>query len=286
MGVGPGRVARRAAFTLVELLVVIGVIALLIGILLPALNKARKSANTAKCLSNCHQMFMAFEMYAINNRDYLPPTSDGTYTLTIPGYATPQSVAVRWWGGAIGSITTGVPYPAASPLASFWGKAALDGCPEFKDQETTIRPGYGRNDYAYNDYLGGRAGTGALTGVKLSTVRRAQNKALLWDSGRYGTGGGTTVGFGYVDRTPWGYPASGNPNLSPLQPDPNFQGRHNGNGSVVFCDGHAAETRPYYFDWPSLGYSNMETAKLHAGNVGVIDTDGNNKTDENYDPAL
>lgn len=267
-------------FTLVELLVVIGIIAVLISLLLPSLNKARRSANTAKCLSNCHQMFLAFQMYAINNHDYFPPTSGGNVTITIPGYASPQTVAVRWWGGAIGSITTGTPYYAVSPLAPFWGKAALDGCPENKEKQSTIRPGYGTNDYAYNDYCG--RGTG--TGVKASTIRRSQNKALLWDSGRFGTGSGSTVGFDFVDRTPWGYPSSGNPNNS--KPDPNFQGRHNGLGSVVYCDGHAAAIKPYLFDWKVAGFSGMELLKLKAASVGCIDTDGDPKTDECYDPAL
>jgi prepilin-type N-terminal cleavage/methylation domain-containing protein len=63
---------KRRAFTLVELLVVIGIIALLIGIMLPVLGKARESARRAECLSNLREVSIAFRFYALNNRDQVP----------------------------------------------------------------------------------------------------------------------------------------------------------------------------------------------------------------------
>src|SRR5690349_18802097 len=59
-------------FTLVELLVVIGIIAVLIGIILPVLGKARESARRTECLSNLNEVYNAFRFYALDNRDQVP----------------------------------------------------------------------------------------------------------------------------------------------------------------------------------------------------------------------
>jgi prepilin-type N-terminal cleavage/methylation domain-containing protein/prepilin-type processing-associated H-X9-DG protein len=66
------RQRQSEGFTLVELLVVIGIIAVLMGIMLPALGRARESARRAACLSNLRQVHAAFHYYAANNNDKVP----------------------------------------------------------------------------------------------------------------------------------------------------------------------------------------------------------------------
>ncbi len=65
------RTKKPSGFTLVELLVVIGIIAVLISLLLPALNQAREAANRAACLSNLRQIGQMFHLYANENKDQI-----------------------------------------------------------------------------------------------------------------------------------------------------------------------------------------------------------------------
>src|SRR5829696_170336 len=69
---------KKNAFTLVELLVVIGIIAVLIGILLPALNKARRASRTTACLSNIRQLAMAEMAYVQENKGKFSPYYNGS----------------------------------------------------------------------------------------------------------------------------------------------------------------------------------------------------------------
>jgi len=113
------RLHRTRGFTLVELLVVIGIIALLISILLPSLNRARETANRVKCAANLKSIGQAILLYANENKQ--------AYPRTLYSGGTTAGTCIPTWG----SVPT-----ATNPFAS--GKTPGTDVPAYNDVTAAI----------------------------------------------------------------------------------------------------------------------------------------------------
>ena len=225
---------RRCGFTLVELLVVVGIIALLMSILLPALNKARENARQVKCANNMRQIWMACLMYANENKDKLPiPPSVGNFNsiLVSPGLAITMDP-----NGNIGGIydyTQGTLWPYISK--SVQARKDVFNCPTDLDAFRPVSRGtinytasYERNlTYSWNAQVRGKEQNGDNnhpTGIRLGSIVTPGNKIALIEEQFPNDGLAYIVGGNDVDDQ--------------------LTNRHLKRGNQGFADGHVEAVFP------------------------------------------
>jgi len=149
---------RRGGFTLIELLVVIAIIAILAGLLLPVLGKAKQKAQAIMCMNNTKQLTLAWRLYADDNGDRIP------YAYAPDGFEPYASQA--WITGLMGTSSDAANWDfnvniAKSPLWPYCGKqASIWRCPADK---ATVRVGNQRlprvRSMSMNIFVGGRGDT-------------------------------------------------------------------------------------------------------------------------------
>jgi len=176
----------RGAFTLVELLVVIGIIAVLIGVLLPVLGRAREQANRTRCLSNLRQLGQAMLMYANTYQDRLP---NGNPPQTTSDYDATNSVLVALNRDYIRAANV------------FWCPSDVDPAPEQIETADYALPNSARVSYEfYSPFWIPEYGP-KLTKIKMAPIAWDLNGAapVTKDQNHSTKGGNVVYADGHAD---------------------------------------------------------------------------------------
>lgn len=245
----PRKTGVSGGFTLVELLVVIGIIALLISILLPVLGSARQSANRIKCLSNLRQLGMAFQMYANANSGRFP--FDGVnqrvfdedwiwwQELTVPPGT---SGTIKWPGRPVLDLNQ-------SAIAPYMGSLTppMLRCPsEDYDIRVSVAGTGGKYKYSYSMNLmlsGNATACPRIGGIHISSDKILlveENLATIndgrWQPPLFSNTNVYVAGSGTLDLLNIIHDMKGVlPESKIFNPLPNPEHR----GNAVFVDGHA-----------------------------------------------
>ena len=183
----------RRGFTLVELLVVIGIIALLISILLPALSKARDSARTIACLSNCRQLGMAFNMYTTTNHGYMPYPQTGigvigeyNSTTNKPANWSDMAQAACWFWALDPYLGAKLNNDAVTTTRALSRakQCPMDYDPLDESDQNSVR------SLKMNTHLRHINANGAFTYLRITELRQTQQVVLIGDGVGYEDMGG------------------------------------------------------------------------------------------------